>query len=269
MIAAANLWSYRAVIGQLTQRELKLRYKKSILGWLWSLINPAAVLGVYTLVFGTFLAIEPPVAGNGRLKSFAIYLFAALIVWNLFSIVVTGSMGWLLSSEPLLNKVYLPPAVPVLAGALSVFVQSATEAVILVIVLALLGNLGSTALLLPVVMALLFLFSLGLGLITGLANVYFRDVTHIVGIGTTVLFYATPIVYPLDLVPERIGGFPIRAVILFNPLTQFVTTTRDILYGLQMPGLDRLAALVLVSVSTFGAGLFVFTRFGGRLSEDL
>jgi ABC-type polysaccharide/polyol phosphate export permease len=270
MGAIARLWNYRAVIRHLAQRELKLRYKRSILGWLWSLINPAAVLVIYTVVFGIFLRIEPPVAGNGRLQSFAIYLFAGLVVWDLFSIVVTGSMGWLLSSGPLLNKVYFPPEAPVVAGAVSVLVQTATEAGILLLVLAVVGNLSFSVLLLPGIMILLFLFAIGIGLISSLLNVYFRDVTHIIAVGTTVLFYATPIVYPVDVVPSEIwGGFPVLEIIRLNPLTQFVGATRDILYSLQTPGFDRLAVLTAVSVVSFGIGLAVFSRYGARLSEDL
>jgi ABC-type polysaccharide/polyol phosphate export permease len=270
MMAATNLWGHRTVIGHLAQRELKLRYKRSVLGWLWSLINPAAVLGVYTIVFGEFLSIEPPVAGNGHLRSFAIYLFTALVCWNFFSWVLTGSMGWLLSSGPILNKVYLPPEAPIWAGALSVLVQTGTEIAILLAVLALVGNLSVTALYLPFVLVSLFFFALGLGFITSLINVYFRDVTHIVDIGITVLFYATPIVYPFELVPRTIfGGFPIREVVGLNPLTQFVGIMRDILYGLEAPSLRHLAALALASFTTFGVGWAVFRRFGARLSEEI
>jgi ABC-type polysaccharide/polyol phosphate export permease len=270
MLIPARLWNYRAVIHHLTQRELKLRYKRSVLGWLWSLINPAAILLVYTLVFGTFLRIDPPVAGNGRLQSFAIYLFAGLVIWDFFSAVVTGSMGWLLSAGPLLNKIYFPPEAPVFAGALSVLVQTATEAGILVAVLAIVDNLSVSALFLPIVMTLLFLFAVGLGLIASLANVYFRDITHIVSIGTTMLFYATPIVYPLELVPETVGpGVPIREIIRLNPVSQFVGIARDILYHLRIPSLGRLVLLAAVSAFTFVMGLLVFRRYGAHLSEDL
>jgi ABC-type polysaccharide/polyol phosphate export permease len=270
MLVSARLWNYRAVIHHLTQRELKLRYKRSVLGWLWSLINPAAVLLVYTLVFGTFLRIVPPVAGNGRMQSFAIYLFAGLVIWDFFSAVVTGSMGWLLSSGPLLNKVYFPPEAPVFAGALSVLVQTATEAGILVVVLAIADNLSISALFLPLVMALLFLFALGLGLMASLANVYFRDITHIVSIGTTMLFYATPIVYPLEFVPEKVvPGVPIRDIVHLNPITQFVGITREILYHLRTPSMSSLGLLAAVSVFTFATGLLVFRRYGAHLSEDL
>jgi ABC-type polysaccharide/polyol phosphate export permease len=270
MLVPTRLWNYRAVIHHLTQRELKLRYKRSVLGWLWSLINPAAILLVYTLVFGTFLSLVPPVAGNGRMQSFAIYLFAALVIWNFFSAVVTSSMGWLLSSGPLLNKIYFPPEASVFAGALSVLVQTGTEAAILLLVLAIADNLSVSALFLPLVMAMLFLFALGLGLIVSLANVYFRDITHIVSIGTTVLFYATPIVYPLELVPERLGpGVPIGEIVRLNPVTQFVGMTRDILYHLRIPSLSHVVLLAVISLFTFVMGLLVFHRYGDRLSEYL
>src|SRR3989442_15419685 len=87
--ASPAVWRYRGLVGQLAQREIKLKYKRSVLGWLWSLINPAATLGIYILVFGFFLKIQPPVAGNGHLKSFGLWLFSGLVMWNFFAAVST------------------------------------------------------------------------------------------------------------------------------------------------------------------------------------
>ncbi len=85
MSTPAQVWQYRTLIGNLAQRDLKSRYKKSVLGWLWSLINPAVTLGIYTVVFGVFLGAEAPVAGNGTTQNFALFLFCALVAWNFFS----------------------------------------------------------------------------------------------------------------------------------------------------------------------------------------
>lgn len=267
--ATPELWRFRGLLGHLTQRQLKLRYKKSVLGWLWSLITPLATLGIYTLVFGSFLRVEPPVAGNEELKSYALFLFCALVVFNLFSTIVTGSMNWLLDSGDLLRKVYFPPETPVMAGSLATMVQGATEAAVLVAVFAYLGNLSWTALLLPLLLVLVMIFAAGIGLVASVLNVYFRDVSYIVTIGMTILFYATPIVYPFSIIPEDVGGIPVQDIIRLNPLTQYVGTVRDVLYDLRMPPADRLAVLVVLSGVTFAAGWGMFRRYGARLSEDL
>ncbi len=265
-----SLWRYRGLVGTLTERELKLRYKRSVLGWLWSLINPAALLVIYMLVFGIVLRVVPPVAGNGELQSFALYLFIGLVIWNFFNATVTGSMHWLMQSGPLLQKVYFPPEAPVVAGALSVMVQALTETVILLAILAVVGNISYTAIFFPLVLAFLFLFALGLGLVAALLNVYFRDVAQIVPIGLTLLFYATPIVYTLDLVPEEIwGGVPAQDLFVLNPLTQFVTVSRDLLYDLRIPSLGRILAIVLMSLSTLAFGWWIFQRRAHLLSEEL
>ena len=109
MSTPAQVWSYRTLISNLAQRDLKARYKKSFLGWLWSLINPAATLGIYTVVFGFFLRAEPPAAGNGS-KSFALYLFCGLVVWNLFSGVINTSIASFQTAGPLLTRTYSRPS---------------------------------------------------------------------------------------------------------------------------------------------------------------
>ena len=144
MAYVTQVWGYRGLIGNLAQRELKSRYKRSVLGWLWSLINPASTLLIYTIVFGTIMRIPPPVAGNGELKSFALFLFSALIVWNFFSGVVVGSMGALIGAGPLLKKVYFPPECPAIANVLTVLIQTGIEAGILVAVMFVVGNVSWT-----------------------------------------------------------------------------------------------------------------------------
>ena len=112
MTAATEIWSYRNLIYNLAQRELRARYKKSVLGWLWSLINPAAMLGIYTLVFGVFLDGTPPVAGNGHTKSYGLYLFAGLFVWNMFNGTVTGAIIALQSVGRAAEQGLLPTRLP-------------------------------------------------------------------------------------------------------------------------------------------------------------
>ena len=140
MAATTELWTYRGLIGNLAQRELKARYKRSVLGWAWSLINPATTLLVYAIVFGTLLKVQPPVAGNGTLKNFALYLFCGLVIWNFFTAVVNGSMGALVGAGPLLRKVYFPPECPVIANGFVALAQTAIEVGILLFIMVVVGT---------------------------------------------------------------------------------------------------------------------------------
>lgn len=269
MTAPTQIWTYRNLIWHLTQRELRSRYKKSILGWLWSLINPAATLLIFSVVFGTFLRVEPPPLADGSKGIFAVFLFAGLVIWNFFNGTVTGAMGALQSAGPLLSKVYFPPACPAIANMLTVLTQTALEALILVVVLVVLGNLGWQIILFPVLMVFVVLFALGVGLFVSIYNVYFRDVSYLVTILLQALFYATPIIYTINLVPERLFGLPMRTLVELNPLTQMVNFSRDIFYLQQLPSLASVAGLAVSSVATFLVGWWLFNRKAENVTEEL
>jgi ABC-type polysaccharide/polyol phosphate export permease len=266
---AIELWSYRSLIGNLARRELKSKYKKSILGWLWSLLNPALTLLIYSVVFGRFLRIEPPFAGNGELRSFALYLFSALVMWNCFNAVMTGAMSSLSGAGPLLKKVYFPPACPAVANALTALNQALIEMGILIVVMIVVANASWVFVLFPVLLALLIAFALGLGLVLSVGNVYFRDVGYLVGIALQVLFYATPIIYTLDLVPERMGGLPARTMIRWNPITQFVEASRDVFYLLRVPDGSTWLYLFAVSTASLVLGWQIFQRISLDVVEEL
>jgi len=266
----ADVWRYRSLIGNFAQRELKSKYKRSLLGWTWSLINPAATLLIYTVVFATIFRSVPPTAGNGSLASYTVYLFIALVVWTFFSGVVTSSMAALIGAGPLLKKIYFPPFVPVLGNGISVLVQSAIELGVLLLVLVVLTNVSWTVLLLPLVVLLLVLFALGVGLLLALLNVYYRDINYLVSLGLQLMFYATPILYPPTLIPERTGGgIPIRALLEINPLFHYVEAARSLLWHLEAPSLAEWALMTTMSVIVFLAGWTVFQRGARDVSEEL
>ncbi len=267
--AAEELWGYRGLIGNLAQRELKAKYKKSVLGWAWSLINPAATLLIYTLVFGAFLRIQPPIAGNGHLKSFALYLFAALIIWNYFNGMIAGGMASLLGAGPLIKKVYFPAECVIIANALATLLQASVESFILASVMVIVGNVAPTFLLFPLVLAMLVMFCLGVSLIASLVNAYFRDVNYIVVISMNLFFYATPIIYPLRIIPKKLHGVPARTIISLNPLAKFVQASRDIFYGIRVPTFGTWAYLFIWSVGMLSIGWTIFNRFARDVAEEL
>jgi ABC-2 type transport system permease protein len=268
MAYVTEVWSYRGLIGHLAQRELKSRYKRSVLGWLWSLLNPASTLLIYTIVFSTIMRVEPPVAGNGSLKSFALFLFSGLIIWNFFNGVITGSMGALIGAGGLLKKVYFPPECPAIANVLTVVTQTLLEALILVVALALVGNLSWTVLFFPYLLLLLGLFSLGIGLVLSILNVYLRDINYLVTIALSLLFYGTPIIYPFSLLEANADRW-IQILVQWNPLTQFVGASQQIFYLLEVPSFSRLGGLTVVSFLTFALGWAIFSAISKDVSEEL
>lgn len=269
MSAPTQIWSYRNLIWHLTQRELRSRYKKSVLGWLWSLINPAATLLIFSVVFGQFLRVVPPPMGDGETQIFALYLFAGLVIWNFFSNTVNGSMSALQGAGPLLNKVYFPPACPAIANMITVFTQTLLEVGILVVALIIIGNLGWQVVAFPVLMVFMMMFALGVGLIVSIYNVYFRDVSYLVTIALQALFYSTPIIYTLELVPERLFGLPMQTIVRLNPLTQFVNFSRDLFYTQQLPSLTSVAGLAVTSTAMLALGWWVFSRKAENVAEEL
>lgn len=262
-------WNHRSIIKNLTERELKVKYKKSLLGWVWSALNPLATLIIYTIVFGTFLKITPPVGGNGELQSFALYLFAALVVWNFFGAVVNGSMGAMTAAGPLIRKVYLPPECIVFSVIGAAVLQTLVEAAILATIMIVLGNASWTFLIFPYLLVMLVLFTAGIAMVTSLLNVYYRDVGYLVAIGMNFLFYATPIVYTITIVPKDVDGIPARAIIEANPMTQFVMASRDIFYELKVPAFDRLAYITAWGIGVIVAGWWAFSRRAGDIAEEL
>ena len=262
-------WNHRSIVRNLAERELKVKYKKSLLGWVWSLLNPLATLVIYSIVFGTFLKIKPPVGGNGELQVFALYLFAALVMWNFFGAVVNGSMGAMTGAGPLIRKVYLPPECIVFSVIGAAVLQTVVEAFLLAVIMIIVGNASFTFLLFPFLLVLLVLFTAGLAMVASLLNVYYRDVGYLVAIAMNFLFYATPIVYTITIVPKDVNGIPARAIIEANPMTQFVMASRDIFYELQVPSWDRIAYLAVWSISVFVIGWWIFARHAGDIAEEL
>ncbi len=258
----------------LTLRELRGKYKRSVLGWSWSLLNPLATMLIFTVIFSAFLKVEPPRGDPSGLHSFALYLLCGLLPWNFLSAGITGSMGALLGNSNLVKKVYFPREVLVASSIAALFVSFLVEMGVLVVALLVFGNMVLPWLpMMLVIMVIQTVFVLGIGLALGVVNVYFRDVQYLVTIALQALFYSTPIVYTLSYVPERatiLGvSLPVRDLYELNPLVVFVECYRDVLYDLRFPAIAKLGYLVLWSIALLGMGFLVFRRFERRLAEEL
>jgi len=259
----------RELFVNLTLRELRGKYKRSVLGWAWSLLNPLATMVIFTLVFSVILQAQPSQGRPSGLKSYPLYLLCALLPWNFLSLSITGAMGALLGNANLIKKVWFPREVLVLSNTAASLVSFLIELTVLAGVLLIAGNFVLPWLVVVVFyVALLTMFCAGVGLVLGVLNVYFRDVGHFVGIFLQIWFYATPIVYPVSLVEARLHGLPLVLYGL-NPMTRFAEAFRALLYDLRFPPLVTTLGLVVVSVATFAIGREVFRRFEPRLAEEL
>ncbi|MBW3613747.1 MAG: ABC transporter permease [Actinobacteria bacterium] len=274
MTSLADYRESRELLTHLTLRELRGKYKRSALGWAWSLLNPLSTMVIFTIVFRVFFQARAPEGSPSGLSSFALFLLCGLLPWNFLTNSVFGSLGTVIGNASLIRKTYFPRELLVISQVGSWIVSFLLELSLLAVILLIVGNMVVPFI--PVVLGLvlaLALFATGLSLALSVFNVFFRDVQHFVGIFFQAWFYLSPIVYSLELVPERHAFFgvelPLRAIYKWNPMAAFAEAFRDALYDLRLPPLSTVAYLVTVSVATFLLGLFIFGRFEGRLAEEL
>jgi ABC-2 type transport system permease protein len=274
MTRLAEYAGARELTLNLTLRELRGKYKRSVLGWTWSLLNPLSTVLIYSLVFSFFLKIQPPTGDPSGLHNFALFLLCGLLAWNFLSSAMNESMGSLVGNGNLIQKVYFPREVLVVATVGALLVSFLIELGVLVVILVAFGNM-----VLPWIPVLLLLvaiqtvFVLGIALVLSVLNVYFRDMKHLVGILLQAMFYTAPIIYPIRLVPDRavvLGwDFALRDLYELNPLVRLLSAYRDVLYNVRFPQLTDLAYISVWAAVSLGVGLWVFTRLEGRLAEEV
>ena len=265
------------------QREMAARYKRSLLGWLWSLLNPASTVLIYSLVFGVFLRTQPPATANGDAEIFAVYLFTGLVVWNLFNGIINGSMDWMTGVMDLRKKAYFPTETAILGGAIAAIVQTVFEIAVLLVIMLALGNISWTFLLLPFILLGAASFGLGIGLVVAILNARYRDVRYLIGIVLSLQFFLVPIVYPISILndPEvdELGvpltepidtyGLPAQEIVRWNPVSEFVQAAHDVVYFLEVPSLGRVIIMLVAATVSPALGLSYFRRRSMEISEEL
>jgi lipopolysaccharide transport system permease protein len=268
----------RELLANLTLREIRGQYKRTIFGQLWSLVNPLASMLVYTLVFAFILRVSPPPGDPSGLDIFPVWLLCGLLPFAFFSNVVQQGMGSIIGNVGLVQKVYFPRIVLPLSKVGSVGYNWLFEMAVLVVVIALCGGFVWPWLPLVIVtMALLAVFGGGLALMLAVANVHFRDTQYFVSIIFQIWMYLTPIIYPISLVEEqsvKYGGLfgtniTIIDIYRFNPMERFVAVFRQLLYDNRWPNADDFILCVIWAFVAFIIGLLVFRRSEKGLAEAL
>jgi len=274
----AELWQYRHLVGNLVVRDLKVRYKNSWLGFLWSMASPLMMMAVFWLIFGK-LWPNPT-------QDFHVFILIGVLAWNWFGVSVAGGLRSIVANASLINKVYFPREVLPLSVVLSELANFALAVPVLLAVIALSGlPITAYALWLPVIVAVQMVFTLGVVLILATANVYYRDVAMIMEPVLLAWFFLTPIFYDYEQFQGNLTvlGSEVpysRLAYYANPLGTLVANYRTVLYGsvdhtlayVGPPGPPDALFLVrtlATAVLVLAIGYWVFGRYSGRFGEEV
>ena len=247
-----EFWAYKDLLKLLVSRNIKLKYRRSFLGYVWSVLNPLLIMIVMTIVFSTMF--------DRNIENFPVYLFCGQLLFNFMNTSTHQAIFAITGNAALLKKTYVPKYIFVLSKITSGLVDCVFSLGALLIVIVFTGSkLTGWALLFPLVFLQLYIFCVGLGLFLAQANVFFRDSQFIYNAVTTAWMYLTPIFYPIEMLPDWVAWF----VKHLNPMYFYVGQFRDLVYYGRLPGPSILAAGCLTAVGMLVVGLWSFRR-----SED-
>lgn len=269
MTAVVRVFQARELLWNLTLRELRTKYRRSLLGWAWSMLNPLATVAIYTFVFGVLFQSSAPPGDPSGLEGFAYFLLCALLPWNFFALVTNLGMSSISVNAGLVRRVAFPREVLVFSNVFHACVQFSIELGLLCIVLLIAGS--PILPWLPAVIAtglVLAVFASGFALFLSAVSVFFRDVTYLWSIVIQVWFFLTPIVYSASIVEDRISG-RLQVVLELNPMNAFVSSFRRLLYDTAAPSIGQIAVMVSSAILSMVIGWLAFIRLGRRLPEEV
>ena len=270
-----DLWASRELFAKLVRKDITVKYKNSALGFLWSMLNPALTLAVFYVVFTFFL--------RNHIPNFVIYLFAAILMWNLFQTSVLGGTGTIVANAGIVKKVAFPREVLSFASVGSAFVFLLFQSIVLVFFLVVFWHRPAWSamwLIVPAVLAIV-LFAAALSVFLSAVNVYFRDVQHLVEVVLAAWFWAIPGVYPFSgQVHNELAKHHLLWIYFLNPVTPPVMTFQRVFYAWTGSGSPiatypvswyALAdcAVIAVSLVLLAGAMYVFGRLEGNFAEEL
>jgi len=248
-----DLLRYRDLVATLVIRDLKVRYRRSTIGFLWTMLQPLLTMLVLTAVFSAIFRFELP--------NYSVYALAGIMFWNFFSQSVTASMNSLKGNAQLLTKIPTPKAVFPLATVIAGVINLLFALVPLFVILLVTGHsIQPAVLFVPVAILIAALFTFGAGLLLAPMAVFFYDTIEMISVLMTLLMYLTPVFYPMDIVPEKY-----RWIVRFNPLRSVLEVFRDPIYYGKIPPLTHLTVAVSVTAVALVVGIIAFRRSSDRI----
>ena len=254
-----DLYNYRELLKTSVKKDIGGKYKNSFLGVLWSFINPLLQILVYALIF-------PLVMKNGgSYKDYTVFMVCGLIPWAYFTTVINRASFIMIENGNILKKVYFPRSILPLSLVTSETINFLVSCIIILAFIVFKGfGISKFILFFPLVLLIQYVLLLGIALIFSAVTVYMRDIQHFIGVVLQLLFYATPIVYSIDTIPE---GF--RWILKWNPMTYIIEGYRAIFYNQTMPDLKALGILGVISIVILIVGYLLFNKLQKRFAEEL
>jgi lipopolysaccharide transport system permease protein len=253
-----ELYAYREMLRSLVHRDLRGRYKGSVLGFLWTFLNPLLQLAVYTILFSHIIRMG--------INDYYLFLFVALIPWMFFSSSIMGGSTSILSNQSMVTKIYFPREVLPISVVTGAFVNMLyCFIVVLAVVLVFSDRVNFVAwFYLPVIAIIEYILALGFALIAAAVTVYIRDLEHILGIVTMAWQFLTPVMYGIDMVPDEY-----LFIFNLNPMSPIIVAYRDILYYGRIPHMETLISALVFGILFAILGFIVFGRLKRNFAEEL
>ncbi len=251
------IWEYRELLLNLANREITQRYKQSILGYAWVILNPLFQLIVISFVFSSILKI--PSLG----VPYIIFLSVALLPWNLFSTSLTTSTNVLVNNSSLITKIYFPREILVYATIIAKLVDFFYSCLVLFFFFILYHiSITPAVAWLPLIFGIQLIFTVGLSLILAAFNLFYRDIQYLLGLILMLWMYLTPVMYPVEIIPQRF-----RFVFSLNPMSVIVNAYREVILGKGNPNLNSLSLAFIMSLIVFLIGFYIFKKLEGQFAD--
>lgn len=243
-----NFLRFEPLLAELVARDIKIKYRRSVLGVLWTILNPLCMMVILSIVFSSIFKFD--------VENFPLYVLSGQVIFNFYNDATTSSMSSILSAAALIKKVYVPKYLFVLSRIVSSFINlMASFCALLVMMLVTRAELHWEIILSIIPLVMVVIFSLGIGLILAALTVRFRDIIHLYSVFTTGLMYLTPVIYPMSILPGTI-----KTIVMLNPLTNYLLMFRDVVFNGTLPSVIDLLVGVVEMIAALGIGVWIFYK---------
>ena len=243
-----NFVKFQPLLSELVARDIKIKYRRSVLGVLWTLLNPLCMMIILSIVFSSIFKFD--------VENFPLYVLSGQVIFNFFNDSTTSSMSAIISSASLIKKVYVPKYLFVLSRVMSSFINlMASFTALLLVMVATRAELHWTVFLSVIPLAMVVLFSFGVGMFLAAITVRFRDVIHLYSVFTTGLLYLTPVIYPMAALPDVV-----KTIVMINPLTNYLLMFRDVVFNNTLPSVFSVLLGIAEAALALALGLYVFYK---------